>query len=141
VFLQENMNKRDGVTSSKEKMRSSYRCTNGPWAGGTAQGTTFWHGPWAAWHGRQCAQPARHGRPCVSWAAGLAHDTALAPAGMAARCPHGNNSPPLLASPPPDRISFASARIFSTSPPLLSLHSWHAPSPSTAACRARTRAL
>jgi hypothetical protein len=62
--------------------------------------------------------------------------------GTAAQCRHGHTSPPLLASPPPDRlprlassprappprlllpargrISFASARIFSASPPLLS---------------------
>jgi hypothetical protein len=64
------------------------------------------------------------------------HDTA----GTAARCRHGHTSPPLLASPPPDRISFASARIFSASPPLLSFHGRRAPSPSTAARRARTRA-
>jgi hypothetical protein len=75
---------------------------------------------------------ARHAGPCGSWAAGLAHDTALAR--------HGGTSPPLLASPPPDRISFASSRIFSASPPLLFFHGWRAPSRSTAARRARTSA-
>jgi hypothetical protein len=61
-------------------------------------------------------------------------------AGTAAQCRHGHTSPPLLASPLPDRISFASARIFSASPPLLSFHGQRAPFPSTAARRARTRA-
>jgi hypothetical protein len=61
-------------------------------------------------------------------------------AGTAARCRHGHTSPPLLASPPPDCISFASVSIFFASPPLLSFHGRRAPSPSTAARLARTRA-
>jgi hypothetical protein len=86
--------------------------------GGTARPAACpcWHGTKGrAGHGPPAWPMTRHGR-------------------------HDHTSPSLLASPPPDRISFASAHIFSASPPLLSLHVQRAPSPFTTAHRARTRA-
>ena len=40
-----------------------YIWTGGPWAGGTARGTAFWHDPWAARHGCHRARAGTARRP------------------------------------------------------------------------------
>jgi hypothetical protein len=43
--------------------RGRYIWPCGPWAGGTARGTAFWHGPWAARHGPHRARASTTRRP------------------------------------------------------------------------------
>jgi hypothetical protein len=99
--------------------------------------------PFGTAHGRHGTAgsvpvPARHEGPCGSWAAGLAHDTALARhdrhGGMVPARPHLASSPRI----PTTRSHLLRLRphLLRVRPHLLRLAS----SPSTAARRARTRA-
>jgi hypothetical protein len=68
-----------------------YRFPNSPWADGTAHGTAFWHGPWAARHGchRARAGTSRRSVSCMCRRLGPRHNTGTHGLRGVARRRHG----------------------------------------------------